>query len=112
MTDMIGLKEWDWDNQRYMEREYPLAIVKRFVERVRSFNKDRDVEWILKYASDLERDLTDYRNEQANLAAEAAKSARCKETTRSGERCKRDAVEDGICAVHRTAREAAMVGTN
>ena len=107
---MVTLREWDWNAQQFVETEYPFSLLKPFLDYLHAGKRWREnPEMVYPKLLELERDLTEYRNEQALLKAEEAKATRCSALTNSGEQCKRDAVEDGICAVHRTMREREAV---
>lgn len=100
----MKLKEWDWDNQCYIEREYPDEPIKAFVDFMRNNNQWRDnPDLVVDRYRHFHNDLNDIRNEQAP----ARDAAACKAVTKSGRPCKvTTSIEDGLCAIHRRALAA------
>ena len=103
----MQLKEWNYDagpSGRYVEVEYPDAIIKDFVDFFRVTKAWRE-DTPLAYARwlKLERELTEARNQAATQAADG----RCTAETKSGEPCRiTNSVEGGVCAIHRRALAA------
>jgi hypothetical protein len=100
----MKLKEWAWDEQCYVEVEYPDAPIKAFVEFFRNGKQWREnPEQCFARWMKLERELTDAKND----AAKEAPADRCTATTKAGEPCKGKAIEDGLCMSHVRAARAA-----
>jgi hypothetical protein len=100
----MKLLEWQWDQQNYVEVEYPDAPIKSFVEFFRNGKQWREnPEQCFARWMKLERDLTDAKND----AARAKPTDRCTATTKAGEPCRGKAIEDGLCMSHARAARAA-----
>ena len=100
----MTIKTWDWDNQCYVEVEYPDEPIKAFVDFMCNNNQWQDnPDLVVDRYRHFRRDLTEIRNQQA-LAMDAAA---CKAVTKSGRPCKVTiSIEDGLCAIHRRALAA------
>ena len=93
----ITLREWDWDAQAFVEREYPWAALKSFVDDLRLGNRWREnPEVVFNRFMKLERELTAARNEVTRAAAALV----CNATTKAGNPCKGRPLDDGLCVAH------------
>ncbi len=94
------LKEWDWDLESFVEREYPDEIIKGFVDFIRLNNQWPDNPIMVRdRKSHLERELTEHRNE---MARQKDVQERCTAVTAAGGPCKvKVDIVDGLCHIHR-----------
>ncbi len=93
------LKEWSWEDEHFVEVEYPDKIIRSFVEFMRTNNQWQDnPDLVVHRYRHLQKEMTNARNEAA--LAEAADA--CTAVTKVGRPCKNTVdVVDGLCHIHR-----------
>ena len=70
----VTLKEWDWDAQNFIEREYPYHIIKKFVDDLRNkkqWIEDTTSQEVWRRFQRFQENLTDAKNEAAALESAA-----------------------------------------
>lgn len=92
----VTLKEWDWDAQAYVEREYPWSIVKGFVDDLRNkkqWIEDSTSQEVWRRFQRFQERLVDARND-------AKVAEKCSATTAAGNPCKGKPGAGGLCMAH------------
>ncbi len=114
----MRLKEWDTSSAQhgaYIEREYPDAIVKAFIDWTRNTRQWREApELVYQRWLKMERELADFRNAAPVRIGQQGPGAgggeegveappdveHCTALTKAGAPCKGKAVQDGLCMSH------------
>ena len=93
----MKLREWDWDLENFVEREYPDEIIKSFVEFMRTNNQWQDhPDLVVDRYRHLQRELTDAYNAAPKTLLV------CTAETATGQPCRiNKGIVDGFCHIHR-----------